>query len=908
MFDFLYSIIIFPLYQLVELLYYVGWKVFKNTGYAVLIVSFGVSFFCLPLYVIAEKWQETERNIQAKLKPGIDRIKKAFKGDEQYMILSTYYKQNHYHPMMALRSSISLAIQIPFFIAAYKFLSNLESLRGVAFYFIKDMGAPDATFTIGNFNINILPIAMTVINIVAGAIYSKGHPIKEKIQIYVTALVFLFLLYNSPSGLVVYWTMNNLFSLVKNVFYKMKHPVWVLYICLCVIVLGADWYLLFRHHGFLYRRLMLIFALSIVFIMPFILKGIDWLINKPFKSIAENQKERTKLFLTTGIALALLIGFTLPSYVISSSPMEFSFVDSYKSPFFFLRHTLWQSIGFCVFWPCCIYFMFGKKTQTMMTFFGIILCFAAVINAFAFDGKYGTLSTLLTFSDAGALKPTTSNAIINLSVLLIPIIIAVVLIVFKKANWLTITSTVLIIAFVGISVMHSGKISKGYKQAKDIKANSSAATINSSSDIKPIFNLSKTKKNVFIIMLDRAVNGYVPYIFDENKELYKQYDGFRLYSNTISYADHTLIGAPPMFGGYDYTPYAMNERNDVALVQKHNESLTVLPLLFSENGYDSTVTDMSWANYSWIPDLRIYDAYPQIHREPTIRVYTDVWLKLHPEAASQTARSDLLKRNFIWFSFLKTMPLYFRDSIYNDGFWWNTNQSLEYLQDVVNNYAAIDLLPELTATDSEDATFTFLVNDMTHEPHYFQAPDYIPVVNVTNMGFGKYSKEVHYHANCSALKRLGEFFDYLKQEGVYDNTRIIIVADHGAAINTDISPDQAKANLPFLIEAHHPLLLFKDFNDHGNLIIDNSFMTNADTPELAVEGLIENAKNPFTGNPIYQPEQKQKVFVVDNHGWSPDAHNKNTLNLDEQSWYSIHDSIFDPSNWAHESPYSQEGK
>ena len=63
MFDFLYSIIIFPLYQLVELLYYVGWKVLRNSGYAVLIVSFGVSFFCLPLYVIAEKWQETERNI-----------------------------------------------------------------------------------------------------------------------------------------------------------------------------------------------------------------------------------------------------------------------------------------------------------------------------------------------------------------------------------------------------------------------------------------------------------------------------------------------------------------------------------------------------------------------------------------------------------------------------------------------------------------------------------------------------------------------------------------------------------------------------------------------------------------------------------------------------------------------------
>lgn len=908
MLDFLYSIIIHPLYQLVELFYYVSWKVLRNPGFSVLVVSFAVSFFCLPLYVIAEKWQETERQIQKKLKPGIDRIKKTFKGDEQYMILSTYYKQNHYHPMMALRSSISLAIQIPFFIAAYKYLSNLGDLKGFSFFFIKDMGAPDAAFTIGSFKVNILPIAMTLINIIAGAIYSKGHPIKEKIQIYVTALVFLVLLYNSPSGLVVYWTMNNLFSLIKNVFYKMKHPVWVLYGCLCVLALGADWYILFRQTGFLYRRIMLISAISIVFIMPLVLKFINFIVEKPFRYLAENKAARTKLFLTTCIALALLTGFTLPSYVVSSSPMEFSFVDSYNSPFFFLFHSLWQTIGFCIFWPCCIYFMFGKKTQTIMTLFGTIMCVCAVVNAFAFGGNYGTLSNLLTFSDAGALKPTNTKALINLAILLIPTILVLLLLILKKLNWLTALCSVLIITNLGISFVHGVTIQKGYKHAKEIKEASNNA-VSTASDIKPIFNLSKTGKNVFIVMLDRAINGYVPYIFDENQELYRQFDGFKLFNNTVSYADHTLVGSPPMYGGYDYTPYEMNERSDISLLTKHNEAITVLPLLFDQNGYDSTVTDMSWANYSWISDLRIYDKYPTIHKCPTIRVYTDVWLKLHPEAASATARSDLLKRNFIWFSFLKTMPLYFRDSIYEDGFWWNTNMSLENLQDVVNNYAALDFLPELTATDSSKPTFTYLVNEMTHEPHYLQVPDYVPMSEVTDIGNGVFSQEVHYHANAGALKRLGEFFEYLKENNVYDNTRIIIVADHGAGLDTKISPEQSQANLPFRIEALNPLLMYKDFNSHGDLQIDSTFMTNADTPDLAVSNLIEDAKNPFTGNPIHQPEQKKKVFVLDNHGWSPDSHNKNTFKITDSEWYSVKDSILEPENWSHETPYtSKEGK
>ena len=272
MLEFLYNIVIYPLIQIIEVVYLVVWKLFKNSGYAVLGVSVAVTFLCLPLYIVAESWQQKERDIQKKLKPGIDRIKAVFKGDEQYMILSTFYKQNHYHPMMALRSSFGLLIQIPFFMAAYTYLSNLEELRGFSFWFIRDLGAPDAMFKIGNFNINVLPIAMTLINCIAGAIYTKGFGLKDKIQIYGMALVFLVLLYNSPAGLVLYWTMNNIFSLIKNIFYKLKHPGKVLYICLCVCVLAMDYYLLFMHHGFLHRRLMLIFAVSLILISPLLIK------------------------------------------------------------------------------------------------------------------------------------------------------------------------------------------------------------------------------------------------------------------------------------------------------------------------------------------------------------------------------------------------------------------------------------------------------------------------------------------------------------------------------------------------------------------------------------------------------------------------------------------------------------
>lgn len=65
---------------------------------------------------------------------------------------------------------------------------------------------------------------MTLINVISSAIYLKGFPLKTKIQLYGMALFFLVFLYTSPSGLVFYWTLNNLFSLGKTLFYKIKKP------------------------------------------------------------------------------------------------------------------------------------------------------------------------------------------------------------------------------------------------------------------------------------------------------------------------------------------------------------------------------------------------------------------------------------------------------------------------------------------------------------------------------------------------------------------------------------------------------------------------------------------------------------------------------------------------------------
>ena len=345
----LYTIILYPLVQLIEFSFQVFMRFSHNTGISVMGVSFTVTLLCLPLYIVAEKWQETERKTQAKLKPSVDHIKDTFKGDEQYMILSAFYKESHYHPIMALRSSFGLLIQIPFFMATYTCLSNLQSLNGTSFAFIKDIGTPDRFFKIGSFYVNILPILMTLINCVAGAIYTKGFPVKEKIQIYGMAFIFLVLLYQSPSGLVLYWTMNNVFSLVKNVFYKLKHPIKVFYYCVFIACLIGIIFVLFVFHTKKANKLIFISASLFIMIVPLYVKIFAKLLNTRFSSAVDNKKIRYSLFLASSLLLLFLTGLSIPARMVSSSPAEFCGIGTYTTPYFIFTNTFLQSVGIFIF-------------------------------------------------------------------------------------------------------------------------------------------------------------------------------------------------------------------------------------------------------------------------------------------------------------------------------------------------------------------------------------------------------------------------------------------------------------------------------------------------------------------------------------------------------------------------------
>ena len=137
----------------------------------------------------------------------------------------------------------------------------------------------------------------------------------------------------------------------------------------------------------------------------------------------------------------------------------------------------------------------------------------------------------------------------------------------------------------------------------------------------------------------------------------------------------------------------------------------------------------------------------------------------------------------------------------------------------------------------------------------------------------------------------------MREMGVYDNTRIIVVSDHGYNM----------WNIPDLwvsddndAEWLNPLLLVKDFGDNEPLRVSDEFMTTGDVPTIVMEGLIEDPVNPFTGNPVNSDVDKTQQLATTAHdSWDIRNYSKTDtqFNLSDGSFWRVDGNVHDVTKW-----------
>ena len=897
----IYNIIVAPIVYIVSWIFLFIINKIPSVGVigAICGVSLAINILALPLYNIADAIQEKERQINKKLEYRVKRIKKAFKGDEQFMMLSEYYRQNNYHPLYALRGSLSILIEIPFFLAAYNYLSSSDILKESSFWIFSNLGEPDQMFsiTLGSvvIPINVLPIIMTAINFVSGYIYTKNATTRDKVQLYALGVFFLVLLYNSPSGLVIYWILNNLFSLVKTIVLKTKHPGRFLHALISLVLIAFAYK--FRDAStpsrfYFVAFVAVAFTLAPVFIALFKKSQLMVWVNG-IKEKKVQTKSYFSFILFTGLALAFLCGFLLPSSTIATSPEEFSCLGVVSKPTSYVWSTLWCFVGLFVFWPLVVYKMFGngvKKGEALLLFTILVV---ALFDAFVFKGEYGKLSNQFYVENVDALEElSTGYKVLPIVVAFVSILAFLVVDYFGKPGIIALLCLSVAFGEVGIGTAKMISINKKYKEYVKL-TEETQLTAEDSNEIQSVYHLSKTGKNVVVLFLDRAESLFLPYALEQMPELEEQLSGFVYYPNTVSYGMNTVIASPSMMGGYEYTPEKMNEREGL-LKNLHNEASLVAPVLFRDAGYSVTVTDPPFPNYSWRGDLSAFSSEggitaTELYSKTANRYYEELNVDNQNEDASLITKDEAIN-----FSVLQVLPPFFR-YMFEIGCRRVTNQ--EYTS-FIYSYSNLYYLDELTDFTEEGNAYIFMGNDSTHNPVALDSSLLYAATDVDSFESIVPDKDEntyeHYCAFVASLKQIGKWLDYLRENDCYDNTRIIIVSDHGYTFNSQV-----------FYEAHSqfmPLLLVKDFNSNEELSTDYTFMTNADTLFLSKEGLDEISNvNPFTGEELVQEKENgvNAYTVATDKEWNAPLiadYTQFTL-LKENGWH-IQENVFDDANWT----------
>jgi hypothetical protein len=602
------------------------------------------------------------------------------------------------------------------------------------------------------------------------------------------------------------------------------------------------------------------------------------------------------------------VGLLIPSTYIAASPQEYVDISYFHHPLNYIVSSLALAAGTFMVWLRVFYWLANDKGKVIFDHLVWLLCGIMTVNYMFFGTNLGNLSSILQYDNGVSFSLT--EMLINIAVLLaITVILYLCVCYFKRA-----VATVLTISIIALGGMSGLNVATITKSVNNINIDSQVAN----------FQLSTKGKNVIVIMLDRAIGAYVPYIFNEKPELKKQFSGFTYYSNVISFGSTTNFAVPALLGGYEYTPVEMNKRKEEKLVTKHNEALKVMPTLFAKNGYDVTVCDPVYANYQWIPDLSIFDNDKDIDAYITKGMFDDM--------SSRVSAVENKFRNFFCFSIMKSMPLFTQPTIYNRGKYNQISAKSDVgtttvvqtaegyskatgiRSDFMQSYNVLENMNRLTnITNEEKNTFLFLANDLTHDPMLLKEPEYEPAEVVDNTEYDATHTErfiledkklvvknlqhmIHYQTNVAALIKLGKWFDSLKESGVYDNTKIVLVSDHGRSLAQveELVVETESGNDIHGI-SYYPLLMVKDFNSKEYTVSDE-FMTNADVPTLATDGVINNPTNPFTGKAINSDEKTaHDQYIITSDLWDVNENNGNTFL--PSTWISVKDNIWNKENW-----------
>lgn len=195
-------------------------------GWVIILITIIIKGLFWPLTAMSTR---SMKRLQA-LQPEMKKIQEKYKDDPAKMNKKTmeFMRENKVSP---LGGCLPMLIQLPIFFGFYSMIQSAIELRGESFLWVSDLSRPDTIFRILpnslDLPFNLLPLIMGATMLWQARItpVSPGmDPAQQKLLKYMP-LMFLVILYNFSAGLTLYWTVQNLLSILQMKLTKSNQPV-----------------------------------------------------------------------------------------------------------------------------------------------------------------------------------------------------------------------------------------------------------------------------------------------------------------------------------------------------------------------------------------------------------------------------------------------------------------------------------------------------------------------------------------------------------------------------------------------------------------------------------------------------------------------------------------------------------
>ena len=192
-------------------------RITHNYGVAIILLTILMNIVLFPLSRKSFKSMKEMRLLQ----PEMEKIRKQYRDDPQAMNkeVMELYRRHRVNPM---GGCLPMLFQMPIFIGLFMTLRSAIELRGAHFFWwIKDLSLPDTLYELSfslplvGSSINILPLIMGGATYLQQRFSSAGQVGGGKMMLFMPVFL-IFIFYNFPSGLVLYFLCNNILSIIQQ--------------------------------------------------------------------------------------------------------------------------------------------------------------------------------------------------------------------------------------------------------------------------------------------------------------------------------------------------------------------------------------------------------------------------------------------------------------------------------------------------------------------------------------------------------------------------------------------------------------------------------------------------------------------------------------------------------------------